>query len=109
MRLKMVEECLDWAYRSGYVGAESAAKEYADAHMLVVSKYDLGQYGDQLEFKSTADPTAASAVAAFDARMVDYEGAQKAAARHTCDACGLTFFSEGVLRLHVAETHGGAS
>lgn len=49
--LQKVQEALAWAYRSGYVFAEDAAKELADAMGWEVTKRDLGSYGDTIEFR----------------------------------------------------------
>lgn len=50
MRLKKVEEALDWAYRQGYAYAKEAAVEYAQAAGAVVTMEDLGTYGYRLAF-----------------------------------------------------------
>lgn len=50
MRLKKVEDALDWAYRNGYAYAKEAAVEYASTAGAVVIMEDLDIYGYRLAF-----------------------------------------------------------
>lgn len=57
-RSKEVEQALVWAQRQGYYKGREVCAAYAEQHGLGIGVYDLGGYGEEVEFFDTPDAAA---------------------------------------------------
>ena len=57
-RQQGVEQCLVWAERQGYWLSRTVCRDYAADKGLGIGIYDLGSYGEEIEFFDTPEAAA---------------------------------------------------